>query len=588
MTRFYSFAAFFLIFSIAAFTQEPLKHDKKIYVDSEGKVYVSKDLPIYFKISLSPNDSTASYVIPSQSKEYANPMYFDTEGKNTLRSPSAVDPVTKQIVMPKRDVLFDVYADGYAPVTRIKMNTPKHIKNGILYFGQGFTPNFEVSDQYSGVANTYVSLDNAPYQELAKSQKTYDQEKEYLISYYSVDHVGNAEPPKSIRFCIDHSSPVTSFKINGENKGNVLSSKAFISLIAKDTLSGVKHIMYSVNEGPEKVYTTPIPLSVLKDGKSKIRYYSVDNVDNKEEAKVLATSTEAVSERLESADPSAFNFYIDKDPPVISLEIVGDQYKGKYLYVSERSRCKINATDDKAGVNKVLYSINNALLKDNYSEPFAISHDGLNSIAYAASDNVGNFALAKTQQVFLDKSIPNSHLSFKGKVLTNRDTTFIARDTRLIITTSETGSGVKTVEYALDNGNKETYQSPLTVEKDGFHSVTYQARDNVNNTEELKKASFFVDNIPPQIYYHFSVTAIGKKTVREENFDIYPSNAMLYIAATDKASGGEKIEYSINGKEKQSIIPLKGFLPGNYEIEINAYDLLKNKSTQVVRFAIEE
>ena len=140
----------------------------------------------------------------------------------------------------------------------------------------------------------------------------------------------------------------------------------------------------------------------------------------------------------------------------------------------------------------------------------------------------------------------------------------------------------------MDNGNKETYQSPITVEKDGFHTISYQAKDNVNNIEELKKASFFVDNIAPQIYYHFSVTAIGKKTVREENYEIYPSNVMLYIAATDKASGGERIEYSINGKEKQSIIPLKGFSPGNYEIEINAYDILKNKSIQVVRFAIEE
>ena len=588
MTRFYSFAAFFLIFSIAAFTQEPLKHEKKIYVDSEGKVYVSKDLPIYFKISLSPNDSTSSFVITSESKQYANPMYFDTEGKNTLRSPSAVDPVTKQIVMPKRDVLFDVYADGYAPVTKIKMNTSKNTKNGVLYFGQGFTPNFEISDQYSGVANTYVSLNNAPYQELAKSQKTFDEEKEYVVSYYSVDHVGNVESPKSIKFCIDRSSPVTSFKINGENKGNVLSSKATISLIAKDTLSGVKHIMVSVNDGPEKVYVTPIPLTVLKDGKSKIHYYSVDNVGNKEEAKVIAASTQSVSERLESADPSAFNFYIDKDPPVIGIEFIGDQYKGKYLYISGRSRCKINATDDKAGVDKVLYSINNTLLKDTYSEPFAIAHDGLNSIAFAASDNVGNFALAKTQQVFLDRSIPNSHLSFKGKVFTNRDTTFITKDTRLMITTTETGSGVQSVEYILDNGNKEIYQSPLTVEKDGFHTISYQANDNVNNTEELKKASFFIDNIAQQIYYHFSVTAIGKKTVREENYDIYPSNVMLYIAATDKASGGEKIEYSINGKEKQSVIPLKSFAPGNYEIEINAYDILKNKSTQVVRFAIEE
>jgi hypothetical protein len=381
---------------------------------------------------------------------------------------------------------------------------------------------------------------------------------------------------------------VTSFKIIGESKGNVLSSKASISLSAIDTLSGVKHIIYSINDGPEKVYTVPIPLSVLKDGKSKIRYYSIDNVGNKEEAKVIAASTDAVSKQLDNNDPSTFNFYIDKEPPIIGLEIIGDQSKGKYLYVSERSRCKIIATDDKSGVDKVIYSINNALLKENYAEPFAITHDGLNTVVYAASDNVGNFALAKTQQVFLDKSIPTSHLAYKGKLFTNRDTAFITRDTRLVITTTETGSGIQSIEYTLDSNQKETYTSPITVEKDGFHSLAYQSKDNVNNTEELKKCAFFVDNTAPKIYYHFSITAIGKKIVRDVNYDIYPSNVMLYIAATDNASGGEKIEYRVNGKELQTAIPIKGFAPGNYEIEINAYDILKNKSNEVVHFAIEE
>ena len=62
---------------------------------------------------------------------------------------------------------------------------------------------------------------------------------------------------------------------------------------------------------------------------------------------------------------------------------------------------------------------------------------------------------------------------------------------------------------------------------------------------------------------------------------------MLYIASTDNASGSLSIEYRINGKESQTAIPVKGFTPGNYEIEITSYDMLKNMSKQIVRFAIE-
>jgi hypothetical protein len=63
---------------------------------------------------------------------------------------------------------------------------------------------------------------------------------------------------------------------------------------------------------------------------------------------------------------------------------------------------------------------------------------------------------------------------------------------------------------------------------------------------------------------------------------------MLYIAATDNASGGEYIEYRINGKPAQTVLPVKGFLPGNYEIEISAQDVLKNKAMDVIRFSIED
>ena len=64
---------------------------------------------------------------------------------------------------------------------------------------------------------------------------------------------------------------------------------------------------------------------------------------------------------------------------------------------------------------------------------------------------------------------------------------------------------------------------------------------------------------------------------------------MLYIAATDNASGGEKIEYKINGKSVPAgLIPIKGLAPGNYEIEVTANDVLKNSSKETIKFAVED
>ncbi len=586
--------ALLLILSVGSNAQEQLKHEKKIYISPENRIYVNKSLPIYIRIATSPEPNAQSYQLRSEeTSKYSNPMFFDTEGRNTIRHPWMVDSVTRKVILPLQDVIFPVYADGVPPVTVLKLNNASHyFKNGITYFGKGLKINVEAKDTVSGVETTYLSINQSPYQDIVSAPKTFEEEKEYRLAYYSVDHVGNVESPKFEKFYIDLLPPVTSYEIIGEKKGNFLSSKAFIKLTSKDSLSGVNRILVSINGGPERIYSIPIPLSLLKDSNSKIQYYAIDNVGNKEVAKVINTSTSfsgTNNNTLTSQSGSGFNYYIDNEPPVISLEIVGDQYKGKYLFVSGNSKVKINASDEKSGVAKINYSINSGSLTDTYSEPFTLSNEGINVITFTSADNVGNLAVAKSQQIYMNKIAPVSKVLFRGNQFTNHDTLFITRDTKIIIVTNESGSGIQAINYSIDNGSKTSYTSPFSYDKDGYHTMEYQANDNVNNVEVAKKCAFFVDNIAPEIYYHFSVKAIGEKTVRGDKYDIYPSNTMLYIAATDNASGGEKIEYRINGKKDvYTAIPVKGFIPGNYEIEIVAYDVLKNKSSQVIHFSIED
>lgn len=576
-----------LVFSVSMFAQTQLSHEKKVYVSPEGKIYFNKAMPVYFRVSTSPNEDAPSYLMKSEATpKFSNPMYLDSEGRNTLRSPSAVDTVTKKVIEPKQDVLFDIYADGVAPVTTLKISSDKkYVKNGKDFYGKNTRAAITASDNTSGVENTLISVNQSAYQTAPGEGTAFAEEKEFEIKYYSVDHVGNVEAPALIKFSIDISAPKTTLTIIGENKGNVLSSKASIQLTSKDTLSGVSRILYAVNDGDEKVYTAPIPLSVFKDGNTKVSYYAIDNAGNKEDIKVVSTSTEKPEANGEN---SSFSFYIDKEAPVVSFSIVGDQFKGKNLFISERSKFEINALDEKSGVEKITYSQNKPSPDQLYSDPFTIQGNGLQTISFAAVDYVGNMALAKTQQVFIDKTVPKSVLSFTGKQFYNRDTLFITKDTRLSISAADNGSGVQNTSYKIDGNSSALYSSPINIENDGFHSIEFSSTDNVNNAEGFQSKSFFVDNIAPEIHCNFSVKAIGEKTIRGEKYTIYPSNAMLYVAATDNASGGEHIEYKINGKQTQTIIPVKGFVPGNYDIEIMAFDVLKNKSTQVLRFSIED
>jgi hypothetical protein len=559
--------------------QNQLNHEKKVFVSTDGRIFMNQLSPVYFRISNSPDANAPSYLLKSEeTPKYSNPMYFDTEGKNTFHSPSAVDTVTKKVVLPKKDVVFEAYSDGSAPHSAIYVVSEKKYRT---FFGKNTKIEFSAKDEISGVDATYVSLNQDAYQEFSKVKDALDEEKAYAVKYYSVDHVGNVEVPKSFNLTIDLSAPKTTMSIIGESKGKVLSSKASISLTSKDSISGVYHIYYIVNDGSEKVYSDPIPLSLFKDGDTKISYFAVDNVGNKEESRVISTSTNKGNEN------SSYSFYIDREAPVLGYEITGDSYRTNVLYISGRSLFQVNANDEKSGVDKVNYAQNSSFPNQVYSDPIPVKGDGLQSITFAAVDNVGNFALPQTQKVFVDRISPKSTMSFMGNQFHNRDTLFITQNTKLVINVSDVGSGIKETDYELDGGSKVQYSAPVRIEKEGFHTVTFSAVDNVNNTEVKKISSFFVDSTAPLIHYNFSVKSIGEKTIRGESYPIYPSNAMLYIAATDNACGGEQIEYKINGKPALTAIPIKGLVPGNYEIEIISWDVLKNKSSQILKFSIE-
>ena len=137
-----------LVFSLSfnVFSQEPTKadHPKRVYLN-DGNTYVQKELPMYLKFSTEPNGQT--YDLKSKATaEYADPMYLDTEGINYIRSKWAVDKNTKQTANPQQEVLFEVYADGLAPVTTSKFSGAPVYKKDKIYYGKGLKVDLTSTD----------------------------------------------------------------------------------------------------------------------------------------------------------------------------------------------------------------------------------------------------------------------------------------------------------------------------------------------------------------------------------------------------------------------------------------------------------
>jgi hypothetical protein len=266
----------------------------------------------------------------------------------------------------------------------------------------------------------------------------------------------------------------------------------------------------------------------------------------------------------------------------------GDQYKGNTVYISPRTSIRITGEDDKSGVDQIRYGIDAASGTNLYNGPFKMEAPGLHIIQYEAVDFVGNNSSPGSLRVFLDAKPPLSALSTRGTKYTKRDTLYTGKDASFSLQSNDSESGLGTLYYAVDDENFASYTKPFAVDLEGFHKIHYYAIDKVNNQEDPKTMEFYVDLTPPEIHYHYSVSAIGSKTIRDEEYTIYPTNTQIYLAATDKKAGGEMVQYTINDGPVKTEIPVRGLLPGNYIIKIIAYDVLKNRSEREIKFAIEK
>ncbi len=553
------------------FSQTQTTHIKRIYTNPQGKVYINKELPLYFKLSIKPDTKSDKYLLKSKDNpQYTNPTYFTTEGLNTVYSPSAVDTTTHQTIMPKQNVYFQIYVDGTAPVTATKNNSTPYEKNkDTIFFGVDLEMKLPATDNVAGVEKTYYSIDGEAFKEYNAPLK-FPTEKSYVLKYYSVDFVGNREDVKELKFTIDATKPLTNLKINGDYINNIISGTATISLKQEDAFAGSRKTYYVLDKNTEQVYINPITASSITEGEHTLTYKTVDNVQNEEESK-------------------AYNFFVDKTAPIVVDEILGDSFfaNGKE-YSSGRTKLKLTAIDNRAGVKSIYYSINNAeyLL---YDKPFSLPlQTGNISVKYYAVDNVNNKTVVDTKNKllfysYMDLSGPELSHGFVGQTYKMHDTTYINKETKIVLKATDSEAGLKNITYSLDFASEQDYNEPFSVSGNGLHTIDINGYDNVNNSNQI--STFFkVDETGPEIFTTFSVAA----TKTKNNSKVYPPQLKIYLSAQDKTVGVDKIYYSLNNSvEMLATATITNFIAGENILKIRAIDLLGNESRTEIVFHIE-
>ena len=224
-----------------------LKHEKRIYVDEDGRIFVAASQPAYLHISTSPDDPSVSFPLPDNMS--GEPLQL-VEGKNILRNPLMKDIQSQT---------FEVYADGSTPITQaVFSESVEYSAKNLIYFGPGLSFTLSDSDELSGVQETYLSVNRSEFLPIKDVSLNFNTDSRFQLKYYSVDNVGNIEEIKTSEFTIDVTYPHTEHHVKGIYKGNILSSDASIAITSSDNLSGIKFISYRIDDGKTRKYKKDI------------------------------------------------------------------------------------------------------------------------------------------------------------------------------------------------------------------------------------------------------------------------------------------------------------------------------------------
>lgn len=563
--------------------QQRKQHQKGTFTDSSNRYYQQASLPAYISIGTSP-EGRGTVLNPVQ-QNTPKPMYLDGHGKHFIRHRDAT--------LPTGGLNFEINADGKAPISFLQFNNaPSFTKNGKLYFGQNLTMTVKAKDEMSGINQIYQSTDRNEFTEETQNL-SFNREKEYFVQHYAVDNVGNEEKTREKTFTVDLTAPQTNYTLKGDQIGNVISARTFLSLAATDELSGVNKISYRLGDEPLKTYTNALNFAAFGDGEHILNYKAVDNVKNQEEE-------------------NNFSFYLDKMPPIITSEILGDRYviQGKTFF-SGRTKLQLDAIDNKAGVKEIFYSVDGNTY-EKYEKPFYIpNRTGHHVVNYYAIDNVNNKGSGKYERtvtsMFMDMTGPSLSFHYTGEKFDMNNTIYISPRTKINLTARDIESGVQNIEYQIDGVETMEYKAPFQLAGEGTHNIAFTGFDNVNNSNN-KAFEFVVDATAPQIFAHFSLPALAEEvkilaasgksketeTSKENNQNnssvgIYPKHLTIFLGATDNMTGTDKIFYALNGNPEQIYqTPLSNFPTGKVNVlKIRAVDKLGNVATEEVVFLVK-
>jgi len=521
----------------------PPAFPKKFYHPPGSKFYVPAGIPLRMGFALggaSPDSGQGSADVANESSVTLK------EGPNSLQFGPAAQPVI---------------ADGTPPKTALDVQEKTQVEHdGIRVLAPAPKLHITAIDALSGVAQTLVSIDGAPFVPLPAGGPVVTAEGEHRLRYFSVDNVGNPEKPQEYVFRIDNTPPVTRLTVTGPRSEAVIGVGGAISLAADDAFAGVQDIHYRLDGGSELTYERTLQLDELPEGPHKLQFHATDRVANVEPA-------------------HAFDFVVDRKPPVISLVIHGPLFaQGDVRYVAPKATVELAATDGVAGETPLNYRIDAAAANSLYTAPFQLpAASGIHIVRMESEDKVGNHVVTTASDIYVDLTPPKTEVDFSRPFFTLDGDTVLNPASKITLNSSDFESGIDAVFYSVDGGAEQKYAEPFSVTEEGRHKLSFFGTDHVGNRETEQTVSLRIQPATPGVaaagssldqkrfYLHPKLGLIGPEGLPfvlrisdspkdgALNFLMVPDPAVTTPAAAAAPSSIDPLTFGVSGPNKLKI-----------------------------------
>lgn len=287
-------------------------------------------------------------------------------------------------------------------------------------------------------------------------------------------------------------------------------------MTATDDASQIKQIWVSLDDGEFTPYIKPIYF--LQEGPHVFKYYSVDNVGNKEPEKSLKL------------------FTVSTPPHSTAITTGKIVNTGGINYATRDFQLKFEATNNMVGLERIEIKVDNEPDFKTYLEPVRFKVPGFHNVSYRAVDRVGTAEPAKIFNVVVTDNGPETTIATAQPLVQRGSVTYSPSPNVITFNVGSSAVGVDKTLVSINDAPFVPYQGPLTLQNSQkVYKITYKSIDKLGNEEAPKTVAFHMVGAVPIVDLFISNGQSSEEQVRTDYLEQPASKTKSEEVATPPA-----------------------------------------------------